>query len=522
MGRRGIALLSVFVLFIGCAINPIAAQSDVASTQEFILDSSMGDRVYAMILDNQNNLLLVGDRSPSVSNDSLRLEGMALKVNDQGQVSNLYVLDNNEANSITDVALDSDGNVLLAGKGGEWEGNQFGYLLKLSPQGDIIWTIEFPDIYFHDFVGIEVNLTTNDVFFAGTRSYGRDGIFLSKVNETGGIEWEQIWYQEGYLESPYTTHSLYLISQGLLLGVDMGDSSHISLFAAEKTVAFSSNGTELWTHNEEYEVLRELENGELLCAGSESTMLCDFNLDPLWQSEIELHCDYIPRINGFDVNGSGNIIAYGSVIGLGESPVKGAFSLSYTPALIPQTLIVSISKEGDIEWYDFYVAGESSIPCGASFDQLGKLVIAGYYETSSPYSAESNIWILWDFSPTPFPDVIICDAQPIFFGLLLIPVAVVLSWGLYRARKGRVSEDMVLKETIRIFRRGGLFFAVLFFVFFGVIATPFPSPANSLSFYGFFIALLFVLISYIMEYLVKYGKEEPESEPIYHYYQQQS
>ena len=518
LGRRRIAAVSIFVILIGLVVAPAKAQTDASLLQEFILDSSVGDAVYSMVLDEQNDLLLVGERVPTDSNDSFRLEGMVLKVTDQGEVSEIYVLDDNEVNSFTDIALDSSGNIILAGKGGEWEGNQFGYLMKLSENGEVIWVIEFPEIYFHDYVGIEVNLTTDDVFFAGTASYGQDGIFLSKVNSTGNIEWEQIWYLEGYLDQPYTAHSLYLMSQGLLLGIDGGISSQITYFAAERTVAFSSNGTELWTHGGEFEVLQELESGRFLCSDGDSAIMCDSNFNPIWQTEVELHCDYRPRINGFDVNGSGNIIAYGCVIGFGESPVKGTFSLSYTPALIPQTMIVSLSEEGDVEWYDFYISGKESRPCGASFDQDGSLVVAGYSETYSADYEESNVWILWNFIPTPFPDVIICDEEPILFGLTLIPVAIVLLWGLYRARKGRLTEDLILGKTINIFRKGGFFFAILFFVVFGFVAM--IPPVFQFAFYGIFISLLFLLTSYIMECLAKRGKSEPEHEPIYYYQQQ--
>jgi hypothetical protein len=522
VGRRVIVAISVFVILIGFVIIPVKAQSDVSLTQEFILDSAMGDTVYSMILDTQGDMLIVGDRIPTNANDSFWLEGMLLKVTNQGAVSEIFKLDNNEVSSLTDLALDSSGNIILAGKGGEWEGRQFGYMMKLSNTGEVIWTVEFPEIYFRDYVGIEVNQTTGDVYFVGSALYGQDGVFLSKVNSTGFIEWEQIWYREGYLDQPYTTHSLYQVSQGLLLGVDRGISSQITSFAAELTVAFASNGTELWTHYGEFEVLQELENGRFLCAGGESALMCDSDLSPIWETEIELHCDYRPRITGYDVNSTGGILAYGSVIGFGESPVKGGFSLSYTPALIPQTLIVSINEEGDVEWYDFYISGDRSVPCGASFDQDGGLVLAGYNENYSADSEESNIWTLWNFVPTPFPDIIICDEEPIFFGISLIPVAIVLSWGLYRARKGRVTEDLILGKAIKVFRKGGIIFAILFFGAFGFVSGPIPSPVIMLSLYGFLSSLLFIVASYIMEYLAKHGKEEPEYEPIYHYYQQES
>jgi len=503
MGIREIVVVYFLLIFIVVANTSVVAQSDEYTTQEFILDSAMGDAVYSMILDEQNDMLLVGDRVPVDSNDSFRLEGMLLKVTDQGDVSEIYVLNDNEVNSFTDIALDSSGNIILAGKGGEWDGEQYGYLMKLSEVGEVIWAIEFPEIYFDDYVGIEVNMTTDDVYFTGTVSYGHDGIFLSKVNSTGNIEWEQIWYREGNLDQPYTTHSIYLMSQGLLLGVDRGDHSGLTFFSAEMTVAFSSNGTELWTHGGGFEVLRELENGHLLYAEGESATMCDSSFETVWQTEIELHCDYRPRINGFEVNSSGSILAYGCVIGLGESPVKGTFSLAYTPALIPQTMIVSLSEDGDVEWYDFYISGKKSMPCGASFDQDGNLVVAGYSETYSADDEESYVWVLWDFIPTPFPDVIICDEEPILFGLTLIPVTMMLSWGLYRARKGRIPENLILGKAISIFRKGGFFFAVLFFVFLGFV--PMIPPQFPLPLFGFFISLLFLLTSFVMEYLAKHG-----------------
>jgi len=524
VGSRGFAVTLFFILFAICFNVPVTAQSTSPTTQEFILDASLGDSVYAMVLNDQDGLLLAGDRVPADSNESFRLEGMLLKVTDDGSVSEIYVMNDNEVNSISDVAIDNIGNILISGKGGEWEGRQFGYVMKLSEQGEMIWSVEFPDIYFHDYVGIELNQTTNDVFFTGTVSYGLEGIFLSKINETGDVVWEQTWYSVGYLDYPYTSHSLYITSQGLLLGVDLGYSSNPAFLVAEKTIAFSSNGTELWTYGEGNDLLYELGDGDFLCSYGENVTLCDSNLEPIWEREIELHCDYSSRIYGFDVNSTGGFLAYGCVIGLGKSPVKGTFSLSYTPAPIPQTLLVSISEEGEVEWYDFYISGDWSVPCGASFDQQGKLVVAGHSISNSEVSEVSNIWILWDFEPTPFPDVIICEEtqSSIFFGFSLVPFAVILSWGLYRARKKHLTEDPILAKAINIFRKGGYFFLVFFFLAGGVTTYPVPSLIYLLPMYGLGISLLFIVTSYIMENLSKREKDEPVDEPINHYYQQQS
>ncbi|MFW9849972.1 MAG: hypothetical protein ACFFF4_12615 [Candidatus Thorarchaeota archaeon] len=513
MGSRGFAVVWGLILCVLCFNVPVTAQSTSPATQEFILDAALGDSVYSMVLNDQNDLLLAGDRVPADSNESFRLEGMLLKVTNERSVSEIYVMDDNEVNSITDVAIDTSGNILISGKGGEWEGRQFGYVMKLSEQGEMIWSVEFPDIYFHDYVGIELNQSTNDVFFTGTVSYGLEGIFLSKINETGDVDWEQIWYEEGYLDYPYTSRSLYITSQGLLLGADYGVSSNPAFSVAERTIAFSSNGTELWTYGEGNDLLYELGDGDFLCSYGENVTLCNPNLEPIWTHEIELHCDYSSRIYGFDINSTGSFLAYGCVIGLGQSPVKGTFSLSYTPAPIPQTLLVSISEEGEVEWYDFYVSGDWSVPCGASFDHEGKLVVAGHSISSSAVSEESNIWILWDFMPTPFPDVIICEEtqSSIIFGLALVPFAIILSWGLYRARKGHLTEDPILAKAINIFRKGGFFFLVVFFLAGGVYTSPVPSPIYLLPLYGLGISLLFIVTSYIMEHLAKREKDEPET-----------
>ncbi|MCK5240741.1 MAG: hypothetical protein KAR33_14390, partial [Candidatus Thorarchaeota archaeon] len=109
MERRGIAAIFILVIFMGVINIPVATQSDESTTQEFILDPAMGDVVYSMVLNEQNDLLLVGDRVPANSNDSFRLEGMLLEVTSQGEVSEIYVFDDNEVNSFTDIALDSSG-----------------------------------------------------------------------------------------------------------------------------------------------------------------------------------------------------------------------------------------------------------------------------------------------------------------------------------------------------------------------------------------------------------------------------
>ncbi len=502
-GRGGAYFLIVLIV---TTCSSAAAQSTPVAIQEIIFDSQLGDAVFSMVLDGYDNLLLVGNRVPAEPSESLFIEGMLLNITGEGESSEIYVMNDHQVNTLVDIALDSQGNILLAGKGGVWEGQQSGYLTKLSREGEVLWNVEFPEIDYQDYVGIECNMTSDDVLFVGTASGSQEGVFLAMVNSTGALQWSQVWSEENYLGTPYTSHSLISYSQGFLVGVDSWDSFDIPFATAERTIAFSPNGTELWTFDQGLKVLYEMDDGNFLCSGYDLVAMCTPEREILWETEIELHCDYHSRILGFVANGSENIIAFGCVIGVGKSPVKSAFSLAYSPAPIPQTLIVSLDREGEIEWYDFYTLGERSMPCGAAFDQSGRLVLAGYSDDHYLEQAISNIWVVWNFQPTPFPDIIICDWTPIYLAIAAIPISLVLIWGLFRARKTSSPSDRVVRTIIRVFRGFGVISGA--YIVFTTGIPLFPPGSFWPFLFGGVVSFFFILDSYIMERLVKLKSEE--------------
>ncbi len=498
---------SIAVVLILLVIAPDAATAQDSSqpqTQEFILDSSPNSMVYAMALDTDDNALLVGERPSTSNDDPFALEGMLLKVTPLGEVSDVLVYDDYELNALTDLALDSSGNVVLAGKYGELNGTQYGFVQKVSEEGMPIWKQEFENISFYDSVCIETDPTTDDVYFMGSSQDENGGIFLAKMNSTGSVQWEQtcLWDISGWLEMNLTAHSLLWSTQGLLVTGDMWDSSWLSTSSPVTTAIFASNGTEIRRFSADPWLLLEVDTGEFLGGSSGGAVLCNSDLSQIWSTEIELHCDYDAFIRGYCQNRSGNYIAYGWVLGVGKSPVKSKSSTAYSPAIIPQTLIVSLNETGGVEWYDFYILGESSRPCGALFDSQGRLVIAGY--------SDRGIWMLWDFHPTPFPSPIICDMIPIYFGLSLVPVAVVLSWGLNRARTRLFNEDKILRGTISLFRKGGVISGVMAILAIG--STPFPPSVPVILFVGLLAGLLLVT-SYVMEKLAKQNQSAPVYQP---------
>jgi hypothetical protein len=498
---------SIAVVLILLVISPDAATTQDSSqsrTQEFILDSSPNSMAYAMALDTDDNALLVGERLSPSSNDPFALEGMLLKVTPLGEVSDVLVYDDYELNALTDLALDSSGNVVLAGKYGERGGTQYGFVQKVSEGGMPIWKQEFENISFYDSVCIETDPTTDDVYFMGSSQDESGGIFLARISSTGSVQWEQtcLWEISGWLDMNLTAHSLLWSTQGLLVTGDMWDSSWRSISPPASTGIFASNGTEIKRFSADPWLLLELDTGEFLGRFSGGAVLCNSDLSQIWSTEIELHCDYDALIWGYCQNRSGNYIAYGSVLGVGKSPVKSKFSTAYEPAIIPQTLIVNLNETGGLEWYDFYILGDSSMPCGALFDSQGRLVIAGY--------SDRGIWILWDFHPTPFPSLIICDMSPIYFGLALVPVAVVLSWGLNRARTRRSNEDNILRGAISLFRKGGVISGAIAILTIG--SNPFPPSFPVILFAGL-LSVLLVATSYIMEKLARQNQAVSVSQP---------
>jgi hypothetical protein len=462
------------------------------------VDTSESEIALDMILDDQDNILIVGERVPAEPTSSVVTEGMIIRVTPEGENTTFWIWDEYEVNRLTEIALDSMDNIVVSGVGGYQEETKTGFVAKLSPEGEQIWTHEIQNIVYNDYIGIEVDLESDDIFFAGTLDNETQQVFVTKLTSSGHTVWNQTcsWIEQDFS----TAHGLILTQQGLLVIADHREENPENFpTPADYIFAYDVNGTQLWKRSSTVDTIHELNDGNLLGAADDSVQLSDQNMNTLWETTVELHCTYRAIISDFVSNESENIIACGYVWGLFEQ-VRKSFTPALTLAFIPQTLIVSMSTDGEVQWYDFIVVDDQSRPCAAQFDSAGRLVVVGTSGSPvlSELSEQSNLWIITDFVPAPFPIISPCQMDSLFYTISVIPIAAVMIWAFNRARTKRISSDRVLRLTVDLFRRGGFFFAVFFFLLGGLVM--FPKPLQR-CLYGLVISVLFVAASYGIEWL---------------------
>ncbi|MHA2395555.1 MAG: hypothetical protein ACXAC0_02555, partial [Candidatus Thorarchaeota archaeon] len=128
-----------------------------------------------------------------------------------------------------------------------------------------------------------------------------------------------------------------------------------------------------------------------------------YDLEEISSFELLVREGYSISIEGFGLNESENIIGYVKVTSLiVGNPVKRGYSAEFSPGPPPpQTLVLSCSTSGELQWYDFLVLGSKSEPCGVRFDSADRLIIAGHTGELSFF--ENDIYVVFGFRQTPFP-----------------------------------------------------------------------------------------------------------------------
>ncbi|MFW9982999.1 MAG: hypothetical protein ACFFE3_13925 [Candidatus Thorarchaeota archaeon] len=386
------------------------------SEKEIILRSEYNDVSTDMTVDNQGNVIVVGCRMVDYDTSTARFH--IVKVSSSGDVVWTKTWNNSLSNMLLSVEVDSLDNIVVAGVEGFNEENTTGLVMKLSPNGTIEWEVEYFGFDYEwyswvqvkHFFGIRIDSTNDTIYAVGSLRDGGHRTLIVTLDSSGSELWRTEW--EGPLGSNGTDAATFWISSqhGLVVRCNLyGGDDPFFPYIGSCIASFALNGTLMWNQTVQDYCWTgiEIDSAEYVTApeswrGYNQVARFNYDFEEISRFELLVGEYYSISIDGFGINGTGNIIGYGTVISLiaGES-VERSFSALFSGPQPPQTLVFSFSSSGELQWYDFLVLGRISEPCGVRFNSDNRLIIAGH--SSDWASAENDFYVVFGFKQTPFP-----------------------------------------------------------------------------------------------------------------------
>jgi len=446
-----ISIVVILVIAIIGLVAPVIIASDGGrSSNEIIFATSDNLISKAMILDSEDNVIVVGGRANSNSDDSN--EFFIVKFSPNGET--LWYKNWNKTGNdfLTDCKVDSLDNIIVTGVSNTFEENTSATIYKLDSSGEIIWDVEILGLnygYFGStFLGVQIDKSIDNIFIVGALSGLHYRTLVMQLNSSGSVLWSQEWKQiDGSI--PY---SFWISSQKYVMitggTYDYGLSEYDP--RAAYVAAFNFNGTELWNQTDfNWFYGLEVDNSSFVAVsdlGIGRLEKYDYSLNELWDLEFNAEGPYFETITHLTLNGTDGIVGCGTVQHQQAAYVTKAFHPSFSPAPRPQTLVFSCTTEGEIEWYDFLIQGLISEPCGCAINSQGELVIAGHMNDGDYMN---DLYVVFGFRYTPFS----ADMTPAI--ILLVPGFTIMAVAIFHKLGKRIGvslrdsvKSMILIELI--------------------------------------------------------------------------
>ncbi|MHA2337736.1 MAG: SBBP repeat-containing protein, partial [Candidatus Hodarchaeales archaeon] len=177
------------------------------------------ERPYAITLDTFGNIYVTGKSGPSASLYDVFL----VKFNEEGQEQWARYWGGPDLDHGYDVALDSEGNIYVAGLYTSLTSKDM-CLLKYDNAGNYQWNRTLGDVNQADYgYGLSIDNKTDDIYLVGQLSNGNGDVFLSRYNKQGIQQWNTSW---GSGVNPQAAHDVVFYSNSSIYvaGEDAGDS----------------------------------------------------------------------------------------------------------------------------------------------------------------------------------------------------------------------------------------------------------------------------------------------------------
>ena len=386
------------------------------SEKEIVLRTEYNDVSTDMTVDSQGNAIIVGGRMQGSESSTARFH--IVKVSSSGEEIWTETWNNSLSNLLVSVEVDSLDDIVIAGVEGFGQEATNGLVIKLSPDGAIKWEVEYAGLAYDwrawpqekHFFGLEIDSTTDNIYVVASLKEGGHRSLIASLDSSGSELWRTEW--EGPSDSNGTDVAAFWLSsqEGLVVRCNIygGDDPRYP-YTGSYMASFALNGTLMWNRSVRELYWTGLETGanEFVTSrdswrGSNQVTRYTYDLEEISSFDLVVGEYYSISIDGFGLNKTENIIGYGTVISLiaGDSVTRGYSALFQGPQP-PQTLVLSCSTSGELQWYDFLVLGRMSEPCGVRFDSDNRLIIAGH--TSEWSFHENDIYVVFGFRQTPLP-----------------------------------------------------------------------------------------------------------------------
>ncbi|MFX1578337.1 MAG: hypothetical protein ACFFBJ_01735 [Promethearchaeota archaeon] len=419
MERANGYLFLMVILFLGSALLITDFPRRFASPRsekEIILRSDYNDVSKDMTVDSHGNVIIVGGRMEVGKTSTARFH--AVKVSPSGEELWTKTWNNSQSNLLVSVEVDSFDDIIIAGIEGFNEENTTGLVMKLNSDGDIEWEVEYEGLAYdwynwprtQYFFGLEIDSINDEIYVVGSLKDGGHRTLIANLDSSGSELWRTEW--EGPPDSNGTDAATFWLSslEGLVVRCNIyGGDNPIYPYTGSCIASFALNGTLMWNQTMHNLFWTGLETGtnEFVTTteswrGYNQVTRYTYDFETLSSIELSVGDSYSVLIDGYALNETEAIIGYGIVTSLiaGDS-VEKSYSALFSGPQAPQTLLLSCSISGELQWYDFLTLGRMSTPCGVQFDSDNRLIIAGHTSEWSFY--ENDIYVVFGFRQTPFP-----------------------------------------------------------------------------------------------------------------------
>ena len=282
-----------------------------------------------------------------------------------------------------DLAIDSEGNIIVAGETKSFgSGNRDGLIIKLDPNGNIVWqkAVGSSDVEYFNGVAVAPN---GDVIAVGrtnhTDSYS--DVLVVRFDKDGNVLWRKVYqgakYDEGYMAkvldngdillAGYTTSFGVSTTSGLVIRIDANGNLKwaktydLGSNAAFMDLAVDPNGGFVFITETAGCVVKTDENGNIV-----------------WQKNYSTSASY--NVYAVDVDDNGDILVAGYTSDF-PTPYKG--------------VILRLDENGNIKWWKQYGGTDWDALMDLEVTSSSGIVAVGYTYSFCPYATDySSFWVL--------------------------------------------------------------------------------------------------------------------------------
>ena len=375
-----ISKILFMILFIVCTIHSQVQQEWVKR-----YDNSLSSDFASLIKVDNNGDIYVGGETVSIITG---FDILIVKYNPSGNMlwqKNFNSYSNYE-DRISDMTLDSQGNLIVSGYTHRINGSDFDVIIvKYDPQGDTVWVRRYNETnnYSDRAVKIKIDQVGNVYVAALYQDFSGHSYYkLIKYNSSGSLVWANNYMGIGNSKEWLTGMDYDLQGTIYITGQTETDTAHQNYL----TVKLDINGTLIWAKEFNGE-----ENGSdfAVCIKSDlyGNVIVSGNSEEDYQTVkynsqgIEVwRKRYNGPYNGYDAVKSMDVDRFGNVYVTGSSIGSVSSGSDYTT--------IKYNSDGVQQWQNRYGLGQFDTPSSIKVDTNGNSYITGAVNGDPPFYSD--------------------------------------------------------------------------------------------------------------------------------------